>query len=321
MSKKKILIYIGSPLLSLVILTATAFAINSIAEGYRVLTNTTGTKVTSSSGCQTVTNSGSSDIFVPTKTATEWNSFLANKPSYITMGDCITLPAAPIGFKADTVNFVVYSNAYQETGPYVGAVSLLWSIPVDSPNAYNHSVDTNLGYNLYRSNGLNGTYSKLNNTLISSLPSGSSVSYGKNVSLYNNSFVYFYVDSPVSNSTTYYYKISAVNSYGEGPQSSAISIKTLTPILNSFSGQTCVQKCSAASLSCVGVGTDIGSSNLQVSYDESFNQTGGSSCKSSSAQGMPGSVHYGCNMVMENTSQRGGICQGIKTLWTTCACK
>lgn len=59
-------------------------------------------------------------------------------------------------------------------------------------------------YNIYRSKSSNGTYTLVETTTELS-----------------------YTEDNLSPLTTYWYKVCAVNSYGEGPQSSAISVKTL----------------------------------------------------------------------------------------------
>ena len=95
MSKKKILIYIGSPLLSLTILTATVYAVSmAVSGGNRIANDGTAVTITANSICKTVKNNGNlGDIFVPTNTANEWSAFLSHQPSYVTLGECCT-PAA-----------------------------------------------------------------------------------------------------------------------------------------------------------------------------------------------------------------------------------
>ena len=72
MSKKKILIYIGSPLLSLTILTATVYAVSmAVSGGNRIANDGTAVTITANSICKTVKNNGNlGDIFVPTNNHT-----------------------------------------------------------------------------------------------------------------------------------------------------------------------------------------------------------------------------------------------------------
>ena len=182
MSKKRILIYIGSPLLSLTILTATVFAINSITEGYRV--GTTKTAITAQGVCKNVTCTGGQDIFVPTNSLNEWNFFQANKPAYVTLAECTTAPTAPqnlAGTKGDA------------------QIALSWTPPTDNGG----SAIT--GYNIYRSTVSGNGYVKINSSIVTTTS---------------------YINTGLSAGTIYYYTVSAINSGGEGPQSSEVNIKT-----------------------------------------------------------------------------------------------
>ena len=65
------------------------FAINNWGEGYNIKGNQTLDVCVSNLSCYRVTNSNSSySIFVPTKTISEWNTFISNKPSYISINSC-----------------------------------------------------------------------------------------------------------------------------------------------------------------------------------------------------------------------------------------
>jgi len=65
-------------------------ALNTWDTGYRVNTGDGAQKIyiDSSNTCKEVTNNSGKDIFVPTKTAVEWNAFNTNKPSGISVSDC-----------------------------------------------------------------------------------------------------------------------------------------------------------------------------------------------------------------------------------------
>lgn len=65
-----------------------SFALNAVSEGYR----TTGTdqKINAHNVCKEVRQTGSNSYFVPTKTATEWSTFLSKKPSDVAVSNCCT---------------------------------------------------------------------------------------------------------------------------------------------------------------------------------------------------------------------------------------
>jgi len=96
MLSKKTLIHIGSIITSLILLTATAYAISAVVSGGNRITNDgTAVKITANNTCQTVKNNGTlGDIFVPTNTLNEWNIFTSNKPAYVELGLCCT-PDSP----------------------------------------------------------------------------------------------------------------------------------------------------------------------------------------------------------------------------------
>ncbi len=80
-----------------VALTACAvYALNSWDTGYRVNNGSTGTVDLSSHGdascreCKKVTDASGKDIFVPTKSCAEWNTFKANLPAGVTISNCFT---------------------------------------------------------------------------------------------------------------------------------------------------------------------------------------------------------------------------------------
>jgi hypothetical protein len=71
------------------------------------------------------------------------------------------------------------------------------------------------GYNVYRSTSADGTYSPLN----------------VHLETLNDEW-YYHLDTNVSTGTRYYYKVSATNSHGEGPQSLVVS--DMPPVLTSI---------------------------------------------------------------------------------------
>ena len=284
MSKKKILVYIGSPLLSLVVLTATAFAINSITEGYRV--GATKTTITAQGVCKGVTCTGGQDIFVPTNSANEWNLFLANKPSYVTLGECVTVPGAPQNLTGTEALWREQGQTHAND-PLIIEITINWDAPLNDGGSIT-------GYNIYRSTALNGVYSKINTSIVAATS---------------------YMDKSPMFGTTYYYKVSAVNSAGEGPQSSAISVKTRTIIVNSASNQTCTQKCNALSLGCLSIGTDAVATN-----GNQFRNNGYGKCENIHAYYKFPSEPPECDKPMQ-TDYTPISCSGHQTKWTYCACK
>ena len=324
MSQKKILICIITPVLLLVLFTATTFGINSITDGYRV--GGTKTTITAHGVCKKVTNTGEQNIFIPTNTPSEWSTFLSHIPSsYITLEECAEPPTTVQDFQGAP------RASGQDYSIVAKTATLKWPIPWTTPdrwgNVYNNEKNT--GYNVYRSTSINGIYTKINSQIIPSCPTcnpyGSgcnSECTGSNISCvdvirtgYYCPGRYHYTDTNgLSDGTTYYYKITAVNSAGEGTQSSAISVRTPMVVLNSNSGQTCAQKCSAVGLSCVGIGTDATASNQNEYYDQGANPR----CQSFHFYSWtpPGA----CNQVMKNNPAYVS-CSGHKADWTNCSCQ
>ena len=81
-------------LIVLLFLAPLLIAINNLTDGYRVTAAGGTQRVYARDGgaqgaCYTVQNNhGSSDLFVPTKTATEWLSFITNTPSFVSKTIC-----------------------------------------------------------------------------------------------------------------------------------------------------------------------------------------------------------------------------------------
>jgi hypothetical protein len=139
-------------------------------------------------------------------------------------GDCVcdddpdpTPPAAPTGLSANAGD---------------GVVSLNWNDNSESDLA---------GYNVYRSTSSNGTYSKINGSLVTS-------------SSYN--------DTNVNNGTTYWYRVTAVNDEGlESANSNTVSATPSAP-----GADPTTMSVSAISLTTVNVGQGnrIGRSQVTV---------------------------------------------------------
>ncbi|HBA36694.1 TPA: hypothetical protein DCZ15_02345 [Candidatus Falkowbacteria bacterium] len=78
--------------IAVALVPAVVFGINTINEGFKVDSETAREIDATSVGgpCKYVTNdSVTNDYFVPTKTATEWNSFIANPPTGVVITGCI----------------------------------------------------------------------------------------------------------------------------------------------------------------------------------------------------------------------------------------
>ncbi len=272
MSQKKILVYIGSPLLSLIVLTATAFAINTILEGYKAEKGVTTTSITVGTDCKKVTNNRTDNlpIFIPTRTASEWELFKENTTAYVSLGECATPPGAP-------QNLTGTANEQQ--------VTLTWT----DVTIANNGGATIIGYNVYGKSAEDGEYIKINASIVT-----------------NTS----YINTGLTSGTVYYYQISAVNSAGEGPRSSAISVRTMTIVLNSISNKSCSQKCSEMSLVCVDMGNDVHASNGVSSWWD------GSNCYDSRPSDRCGYVEKD-----RYTDFGRHLCGGNAPAWTNCLCR
>jgi len=91
------------------------------AEYYKVNVGTTVT-INEHGVCKKVTNSGSSHIFVPTKTTTEWSEFRIHHPSNVYLGECCTNDCSYSGQKICCSNW-----GYKTCGNYDGDSCLEWS--------------------------------------------------------------------------------------------------------------------------------------------------------------------------------------------------
>lgn len=62
--------------------------ISFAASTYYQVNNTQNSTVNEWGTCKRVTNNTGKSLFIPTKTAAEWNAFVSNKPSSVTLGTC-----------------------------------------------------------------------------------------------------------------------------------------------------------------------------------------------------------------------------------------
>ncbi len=123
MSNKKIIIYIAGSILSLFLLTATTYGINTLVEGYRVGKNSE-TTISAYGLSKTIKNTDTgSDIFVPTSSSNEWNLFLNKAPaSFVTVTEGIVIPGTPtigIATAGNTQASVSFSASTSDGGSAV----------------------------------------------------------------------------------------------------------------------------------------------------------------------------------------------------------
>lgn len=64
----------------------TAYSINSLGEGYRVTASSQTVDVYNA--CYEAQTTSGSDVFIPTNSSVEWDAFLANKPSNVSLSSC-----------------------------------------------------------------------------------------------------------------------------------------------------------------------------------------------------------------------------------------
>lgn len=78
---------------SLVLLSWDCFSIDTVSEGFKVLSGST-VAIDAHGTCQQVSNASGVDQFVATKTSAEWSSFRSNLPSGMSLGSCSTPPSS-----------------------------------------------------------------------------------------------------------------------------------------------------------------------------------------------------------------------------------
>ncbi|WP_164716410.1 glycosyl hydrolase 53 family protein [Paenibacillus whitsoniae] len=129
----------------------------------------------------------------------EWNTNRDGNGTAYTAGAEVTMPAD---------NLTLY--AIWEAVSVIGLPSVPQNVSVTAASASSIVVGWNpakdaVSYNVYRSDSENGTYTKRNASLVTTAA---------------------YTDNGLSASTTYYYKVLAVNAAGESAQSAAVSATT-----------------------------------------------------------------------------------------------
>ncbi len=73
-------------LVLMVLIPLLAWSINTLLEGYRV--SSTPTKIVAYNTCKSINSTDGNDYFVPTRTQTEWDTFLGNTPPALNVEDC-----------------------------------------------------------------------------------------------------------------------------------------------------------------------------------------------------------------------------------------
>lgn len=76
---------------SMILFLIYLFSLNCFAVDGYVIPAAGSEDIDEHGDCQQIVNTATNDIFVPTKTNTEWQSFQSNKPTFITVNTC---PAA-----------------------------------------------------------------------------------------------------------------------------------------------------------------------------------------------------------------------------------
>ena len=75
------------PIFLIIMVSTTAFALNTQNSGFYVDSGETKT-IDVHSNCKRVANSSSSKYFIPTKLQIDWDAFLANPPTGVTLDTC-----------------------------------------------------------------------------------------------------------------------------------------------------------------------------------------------------------------------------------------
>lgn len=109
MSAMKKLNYLQIPVLAIAVIFFGA-ALLRAATTYRITAGSS-PQVTEHSTCKKVTNSTGNDVFIPTRTVAEWNSFINNPPSGVTVASCTcNLPWG--GTIGEGQSVTAYSSSY-----------------------------------------------------------------------------------------------------------------------------------------------------------------------------------------------------------------
>ena len=196
MFPKKILVNIGVLILLLILFGVTVYGINSINEGYQIVAGAAATSITAKTAegdvCKVIQNNNLPGYY------------------YVTGAGDIFVPTKTTEewslFEANKPSSVSVADCSGPSAPQNlsgiagdNQISLSWTAPTDSGSF------AITGYNVYRS----------------------TTSGGQGVLLASLGVVLNYIDTSVTNNgATYYYKVSAINSVGEGTKSSEIGVKT-----------------------------------------------------------------------------------------------
>jgi len=161
-------------------------------------------KVNGSSGYNIYRSDTSTGIY------TKVNTIVINE---LIFNDASVLPDATYYYKISTIN----NDIESEYSTYI-SISTLSSIPVNLRSISSTTILLNLawneikgasGYNLYRSNTLDGIYLKVNEHILTNST---------------------YSDTNVTPDTTYFYKVSSINNSAESTYSTPLSVSTLSSI-------------------------------------------------------------------------------------------
>lgn len=119
------------------------------ADSYRIDPGQT-LAVSEHGTARTMRNNGTVSVFIPTRTANEWNTFIANKPSYIVFVNC---PAGYVSVPADGTNvttafcIMVYEAKNVGNVPTSQAASAPWT-NINNTNARARCQSLGAGYDL-----------------------------------------------------------------------------------------------------------------------------------------------------------------------------
>ncbi len=111
--KRSLALKLLSVLLTLSALPVLTIAINTLLEGYRI--SSTPQTIDVHEQCKVLSTTGAPDVFAPTKTAAEWQSFLDNPPPNVKIDPCQNLIVVGQGcggdFSSQMNNYNGYFNA------------------------------------------------------------------------------------------------------------------------------------------------------------------------------------------------------------------
>lgn len=99
-----------------------AYAINTASTGYRV----TGSPQTINvhNNCRIARTTSGSNVFAPTRTAAEWNAFIAGKPSNVSLSACAA-PCTPWVHTSNSTT-ATYWYVFKPVGSNSGSFRIWW---------------------------------------------------------------------------------------------------------------------------------------------------------------------------------------------------